>query len=155
MSNLFFFPVSLWNQKNFLSSCFWPHFKITLAASTLWQNSCKTRLPPKNICVRVYSYYNSNFKIHEGKMKIQFKVMCIYSQKFSYSSSGCSSLMLWYCFLNDMSVRNTFLTCERRKQLDSLTSEITWYKICWRHTSILIYPLCDFNFKNSNKKRFI
>ena len=37
------------------------------------------------------------------------------------SSSGCFYLM----FLNDLSVRNTFLTFERRKYCDNLTSEIT------------------------------
>ena len=40
-----------------------------LAASTLWQNGCKTRLPQKNICGGVLSYYNSSFKIYKWKVK--------------------------------------------------------------------------------------
>ena len=62
---------------------------------------------------------------------------------FLYSSSGCFCLMFWYCLLNDLSVRNTFLTFERRKQCDNLASEITWHKIM-RYASIWIYPLCGF-----------
>ena len=52
-----FFPVSI--------------FKIVLAASTLWQNSSKTRLPQKNICGGVHSYCNWNFKIYIWKLKIK------------------------------------------------------------------------------------
>ena len=61
------------------------------------------------------------------------------------SSSGYFYLMVWYCFLNDLSVRKTFLTFARRKQCDNLMSGITWQKIR-RYVSILIYPLSVFNY---------
>ena len=67
---------------------------------------------------------------------------------FLHLRSGCFWLMLWYCFLNDLSVRKTFLTFESRKQCDNLTSEITWHKVYRRYTSISTYPLCGFKKRN-------
>ena len=60
------------------------------------------------------------------------------------SGSGCIYLMFWYCFLNDLSVRNTFLTFIKKKtvwQFDvrnhvTQDSEIASISIC---------PLCGFN----------
>ena len=40
------------------------HF-ISWAPFTLWQNSCKTRCPQKNICSGVHSYCSSNMKTFE------------------------------------------------------------------------------------------
>ena len=56
------------------------------------------------------------------------------------SSSGYFYLMVWYCFLNDLSVRKTFLTFARRKQRDNLMSGITWHNIR-RYVSILYIRL--------------
>ena len=95
--------------------------------------SCKTLLPQKNICDRVHSYYNSNFKIHKGNLKSKTVLSYLYLiiEVFLHSSmehdsgSACIHFKFWYCFLKDLTVGNTFLTFERRKQCDNLTSEIT------------------------------
>ena len=62
---------------------------IKPAASSLWQNGCKTRLPQKNICSGVHSYYNSSFKIHKWKLKIKAIYRVVYStaQVFLHSRS--------------------------------------------------------------------
>ena len=71
LTNLFFFPVSLWNQYNFRSSCFFfTTFKVALAAYTLWQNSCKTPLPQKNIW---RSPFLLQFKLEITQMKTKNK----------------------------------------------------------------------------------
>ena len=57
---------SLWNQQNFSSSYFLLHL-ISWAPSTLWQNSCKSQYPQKNICGGVHSHCNSNFKTFKFK----------------------------------------------------------------------------------------
>ena len=64
-------------------------FKIVLAASTFWQNICKTLLPQKNICGGVHSYCNSNFKICKWKLKIKTVYSVAYSaaQVFIHSCS--------------------------------------------------------------------
>ena len=107
--------------------------KMALVAYTLWHNSCKTLHPQENICDRVHSYYNSNFTMHRGKLKSKTVLSYFYLiiEVFLHSSmehdsgSACIYFKFWYCFLNDLTVGNTFLTFERRKQCGNLTSEIT------------------------------
>ena len=85
-----FFTLSLRNKNNLHSSCFWLHL-IARAASTLWQNSCKTLCPQKNICSRVYSYCNHSSLIFQAKVKIKTVYSDLYSTAdvFLYSRSGC------------------------------------------------------------------
>ena len=87
-----FFPVSI--------------FKIVLAASTLWQNSSKTRLPQKNICGGVHSYCNWNFKIYIWKLKIKavYTMQCIQRQRFSYIHVVRSSR--WRCSVKKGILKN-------------------------------------------------
>ena len=61
---IYFFLCESIKSEKFSFELFLATLKIALAASTLWQNSCKTRFPQKNICDEVHSYYNSNFKMH-------------------------------------------------------------------------------------------
>ena len=78
MPNLLFFVSSLWNQQNFRSSYFWLHL-IVWSACALQQYSCKTRCLQKNICCRVHSYCNLNFKIFKWKVKINAVYGNVYS----------------------------------------------------------------------------
>ena len=64
LPNLFFSSKFLKSEKCPFQ-LFLTTFKIALAAYTSRQNSCKILLQQKNICDRVHSYYNSNFKIHK------------------------------------------------------------------------------------------
>ena len=62
-----FFGSILWNHQYFRSS----YFRIQLIAwiaATLWQNSCKTQCPQKNICCGVHSCCNLNFKMQSTIM---------------------------------------------------------------------------------------
>ena len=85
-----FFTLSLRNKNSLGSSCFWLHL-IAWAASTLWQNSCKTLCPQKNNCSRVYSYCNHSSLIFEAKVKIKTVYSDLYStaEVFLYSRSDC------------------------------------------------------------------
>ena len=90
MPNLLFFVSSLWNQQNFRSSYFWLHL-IVWSACALQQYSCKTRCLQKNICCRVHSYCNLNFKIFKWKVKIKTVYSGVNStaEVFLHSRNGC------------------------------------------------------------------
>ena len=102
-----FIYLSLWNQKNFHPSFLWLDL-ISCSASTLWQTSHKTRCLQNNISGGLHSYCNSNFKIFKWKLEIKIVYSDAYStvKIFLHSRSGCFWVVLWYFFLNDLSVRN-------------------------------------------------
>ena len=127
------------DSEKFRFQLFLTTLKTSLAASTFWQNSCKTLLLQKNICDGVHSHYNSNLHneitndtqtIHKWKLKTKTVYSDVYltvkvflqSSMELDSSSGCFYFMFWYCFLNDLSVWNTFLTFERSMTILKLTT---------------------------------
>ena len=91
----------LWNQQNFHPSYLWLNL-ISCSASTLWQNSCKTPCPQKNICGGLHSYCNSNFKIFKLKLKLKTIYSDMYStvEVFLHLGSGWFWVVLRYYFLN-------------------------------------------------------
>ena len=94
---------SLWNSQIFGSSYFWLDL-ISWASSALWHSSCETRCPQKNVCGGIHLYCNSNFKIF--KIKTVSSAMYSKVDVFLHSQSGwCFEIV----FLNDLSIKNTFL----------------------------------------------
>ena len=140
MCQTYFFPCKSIKSEKLPFQLFLTTLKIALAASTLWQYSCKRDFHRKifvvestNITIQTSWYTNENWKLKQFNVYLTVEV-------FLHARNT---------YLN---VRNTFLTFERRKQCDNLTSKIMWYKICRRYASILIYPLCGFNKPNSSKR---
>ena len=84
-----FFSCKSMKSENFSFQLFSATLKIALAASTLWQNICKTLLPQKRICSRVHSHHNSNFKIYKWKLKNKAVYSVVHStaQVFLHSRS--------------------------------------------------------------------
>ena len=89
-------------MKKFSSSYFRPHM-IPWVPSILWHNSCKTQNPQKKYFWWFHSYCNSNFKtIKLNKNSLQSSVLN--RRRFPAFTDW---VVLWNCFLNDLSVNNT------------------------------------------------
>ena len=63
-----------------------------------------------HVNVHIHIHINSNFKIFKQKIKIK----TVYSDVYSTGDVSCihgvpASVVLYNCFLNDLSVKNVFL----------------------------------------------